>query len=268
MCTHPAIDSGTWNVVSTSHHTVRSNGWLWLKTARDDSAGAAAEIRREISLLATMDVPVTTVTHDGRVGHLTPTLGEPVTTAELGSATTPVILDHWARLTPSQGPSLPRPEDYVEIAKTKIIDRVTDPLLRNELVKTVTHAHLPEYAAAHDHGLCHTDPHAGNWLRDNKGLVLIDWETAIYAPVEVAIACLAWVFWLDGSHRQALNVIHRDRVDLDVIVATVLVKSATTAAWAHPKLGHHAALLRQDAGLDLAARIRHHSDPIHPEDSA
>lgn len=86
---------------------------------------------------------------------------------------------------------------------------------------------LAEAAGGLDHRLCHGDLGPQNIMRDEGGLILIDWEDMLQA-----FAGYDWIYWLSfhaNRHLISRAALSRsglpEQLGLDILIAIVLVKS-------------------------------------------
>lgn len=235
--------------VSHSHHEVYTDGDLWLKVARDGSAQATEEILTDARVLDALGVDVSVHEwFDGRTAHATPTLGLPCTDEHYDPPGVLFALRRsWGCVDPSRGPDLADATVMVERTAGKVRSRVLDPLDREWLFSHLPHT-WPAALTRVPRGICHTDPHAGNVLVESAGgLVVIDWESAVYGPVVLDEGCVAFSLWLAGRRDEAAASMS----DAEVSAPIVMTKAVSAASWAWPRLGRDAMLERVRAGEEL-----------------
>lgn len=246
----PAPDA--WAEISRSHHTVYSDGHTWAKVAREASAAARREIATDAAVLGRLGVDVALRSCGDRLVHFTPTLGEKCPPERFDPyVVIGKLARYWSAITPESGLDLPRVELLVDSVEAKIRARVSDPGDQQYLLNALPNP-PSRPSRTKPMGLCHTDPHAGNWLTGADGLVLIDWESAMYGPAYVDEACVAWTLWMLGRQAEAAHFMPAH----DSAAEVVLAKSISAASWAWQRLGREAMLERVRAGQVLACAAR------------
>lgn len=184
-------------LISKSHHKVYSDGNVFLKSSR--SVDASSEIvleytvgralGREAKLLPGPPVSV-----------LTPKYGVAIT--ELSEASVRDMVRYLCGLSGFSGDSLrifenlaPDFNDVLRIGREKVASRVEAGLVD----KSVLDMMVVSIPRDDSWVLSHGDPRSANWIIEPDSKVsLIDWESAVIAPIEFSIAALATYVYEDG----------------------------------------------------------------------
>ena len=147
---------------------------------------------------------------------------------------------------------LPRAFELGEIVRQRVESRVDDLDYRNELISRIPRS--ISYDLDSPIGLCHTDLHAGNILTARDGIVIIDWESAMYGSREIYQSSLMYSLWLSGRRSDALRIGARTPEAQHFIVA----KAVSAASWAYAHSGREASDARLQAGLSLLEALVNH----------
>lgn len=244
--------AGDWAVISQSNHDVFTDGVDWLKVAYDTSPKARHLIWNEIEIFDAIGIDVRQVEYDGRLGHVTPYLGEPVDPQRFDVDSVLALMDRLWATVPEEAVDLPRAFELGEIVKRRVETRVDDLDYRNELISRIPRS-IP-YDLEAPVGLCHTDLHAGNILTAGDGFVIIDWESAMYGPRAIYRASLMYSLWLSGRRSDALRIGARTPEAQHFVMA----KAISAASWAYSHFGRDAADVRLQAGMSLLEALVSH----------
>lgn len=178
-------------MISQSHHSVFSDGEVFLKKARDN--GGSSEIVLEYTVQKSLGIESALIPGPP-VSLLTPNYGEQLTSLNESIVREAVrVMNEIAVNTKKDIEDLssiaPSVNDFREKVERKIAWRVSEGRNPAKLF-----SFLPEMREFDEDSyvLCHCDPRPENWLRDESGkLILIDWESAVIAPWEFAVVSFA-----------------------------------------------------------------------------
>lgn len=250
MITEGPLPQRNWRLASQTHHEVYTSGSSWLKVARDSSRMAAGEIETDARVLSALGWGVgLTRWRDGRIAHRTSHMGEPCTVEEYDPFSILAWLrGAWERITPETGPQIPDASLLIDRTRRKIEIRVQDPDVQRMLLDR-----LPDQISPHHEGwgLCHTDPHVGNILARPDGLIVLDWESALYGPVGLDAAGVALSLWNTGRREDAVAVIN----DREAAAPLIITKATSGASWAWANAGPELMRERLQAGDALLAAL-------------
>lgn len=248
------IDNGltdNWALVSQSNHDVLTDGADWMKVAYDDSVKAKQMIEVEAQIFDAIGIDVMRTEHKGRPAHLTPFLGTTVDPNDFAPHTVLDLMDRLWSSVPVEALNIPQSHQFAEIVQQRVVNRVQYRGFRLELL-----SHLPEndsFVPGTQIGLCHTDLHTSNILESTDGLVIIDWESAMYGPRAIYRASLMYSLWLTKRYEAALLLKEYSFEAQNF----VLTKAVSAASWTYPRFGYEESERRLEAGTALVDAMTH-----------
>jgi len=222
-------------LVSESHHSVYSDNEVFFKQARSDTAASEIVLEYTVQKILGFD---SRLIPGPPVSLLTPNYGVQLTGLDEATVresvrvmftTSQVSADDLNELK-SLAPTV---NDFRDKVESKIAWRVSQKKNPVKLFKI-----LPESLNFNEESLvlCHCDPRPENWLRNNDGnLLLIDWESAVLAPWEFAVASYAsYVFefgnpeLLEAVFDEAMKI---KALNMGVLEWSAALRRASVCSW-------------------------------------
>lgn len=229
-------------IVSESHHTVYSDGEVFFKQARSDEA--ASEIVLEYTVQKILGFESRLIPGPP-VSLLTPNYGAQLTGLDSKIVRESVQTMYKTSQVKSEDmlelKSLaPTVNDFRDKVESKLAWRVANKKNPTKLFKI-----LPEEENFNEDSLvlCHCDPRPENWLRnDNDELILIDWESAVLAPWEFAVASYASYVYEYGRPDLLEDVFDEAKkiktLDLDILQWSAELRRVSVCSWYYDDEGY------------------------------
>lgn len=222
-------------LISSSRHQVYSDGVYFLKSARNNEN--AHEIVLEYSVQKALGQNVK-LFPGPPVSLLTPNLGKQVT--ELNSET---VRKQSQRISTMKDLDKNTLQEISELApninsirnsiKKRIFERISESKVPESLLNFIPkELDMNKF----DLTLVHADPRPENWVINDSGdLVMIDWESACFAPWEFGLASLA-SHTIEYDHPELVseifNEIEKDnRIDYSLYEWSMKLRAVSVASW-------------------------------------
>lgn len=208
-------------IISDSHHFVYLDGQRITKIAKSDSLIHQHELQRDYKVNAMLHRNVEKIPN----GFTMEYLGEAPSIEQFDFMTVALALKKLHETPGSE--SLPDHTHWVQETHQKIHDRV-----ENEKLQEFLLSKIPKNIEINSPlGLVLTDPHRGNWCIKNNELHPIDFETAVYGPLEYSIGALEHAAILE--EREFNWQTHEDfkNLDHDLVNWAKTLKFVSAMSW-------------------------------------
>lgn len=236
--------------LSTHHDVWRMHDGSWLKVARDHGVLTSEKIVRERAVWVALGRGVVSAkSWDGREAMITDHMGEPLEESlslSLADEMCSALENYGLVLAPA---AVPDGNRWMSSAVSTISGRLTGPDMAHLSSWCIARASLGTFPLT-GKSLVHTDPHPGNWVRDDVGkLHLIDWESARRGSASVDQAALYLAAAIAGEEDVATALLRKFRPDA-AFSSAFKIKSALAMSW----LAWHTRRTGGDVEAAVAAR--------------